>query len=614
MRRNGVLLAMLGLAWTAVDGSAQSPQFRGDATHRGTVETRGAERLGGVAWRFPTGGAIRSSPALEDGTLYIGSGDGLLYAIDAGTGALRWTFDAGSPIASSPAVTGNVVLVGSRDGVLNAVDAGNGDRIWSVETGPDLPLPWGHEGWDYIQSSPSVSGGVAYWGSGDGGVRAIDVATGRLIWHFDTGARVRSTPALSDGLLVVGSSDGFVYALDAATGTERWRFETDGVTLVSAEYGFDRVQVSASATISGDEIFIGGRDATLYALNASDGSVRWRFDESSSWVISTTAVDDTRVFSARSSSGNIRAIDRDSGDELWAYEAGAFVYSSGVLAGNVLYVGQGDGDFTALDADTGEELWSYDTGGAVYSTPVVHDGRVFFGSDDGYVYALSGTEGPGWRRAVYFDEARSGASLLGSAPAHASIRDYFANRGFETLDGDGLEAFMGARMADGAASVIVFAMDGVPDGLTTAPDGETPLMRRYLDAGGKVVWMSYPPAFLVRDPETGGVIGTDIDATSALLDVDFSARDGDDYSTHPTDQGREWGLESWWVGVGEATRDAVTEPLAVDELGRAVAWVKNFGGPRGTGFVQTRISLDHNVLRQIRLVAEFGLANADRGR
>lgn len=585
----------------------QSPQFRGEPAHSGVVTTDGVERLGGVAWTFRTDGAVRSSPALHDGTLYVGSADGHLYALDAASGALRWRFDAGSPIASSPAVTGSVVMISSRDGTLHGLAVGDGRSLWRLETGPDLPLPWGHEGWDYLHSSPTVADGVVYWGSGDGYLHAIEPSSGLQRWTVRTGGRIRSTPAVSGGLVVVGGSDGRVYAVDARTGEERWTFETAGATLDAADFGYDRRQIIASPAIVDGRVYVGSRDASLYALHAADGTLAWTFDEPSAWIIASAAVDDGRVFSTRSSSGNIRAVVRETGEELWRVQTHGFVYSSPVLVGDVLYVGRGDGLLSAFNASDGEELWSYRTEAGINSTPVVHGGRIYVGSDDGRVYALAAAEGMAWRPAVFHDERLTGRSVLGSAAEHARIRDYFAERGYEVLNAAALGRFLRDRIADSAPSVVVFAMDGLPDGIASFDGGPSPL-GDYLEAGGKVVWMGRLPGILVRDEETGRPVSTDRARPAALLDVDFSALDGDQHSVELTRAGREWGLDDWWVGRGTTRPDQVTEVLAVDAVGRAVAWVKSYGGPRGTGFVQTRATTSRHVLNQIRRVAEFGLA------
>ena len=64
------------------------------------LDARGRKR-----WSFPTLGFVTSSPALsrDERTLYIGSFDGKLYALDAGTGATRWSFQTTDHVYSSPA-------------------------------------------------------------------------------------------------------------------------------------------------------------------------------------------------------------------------------------------------------------------------------------------------------------------------------------------------------------------------------------------------------------------------------------------------------------------------------------------------------------------------------
>jgi len=119
--------------------------FRGDAAHSGTYHSAALEHFGGLQWRVQTGGMVHSSATLDDGALYIGSGDGRLYALDARTGEERWQFPTGRAISSTPAVAEGLVFVGSRDNAFWAVDARSGKQRWRLETGADKPLPWGFE-------------------------------------------------------------------------------------------------------------------------------------------------------------------------------------------------------------------------------------------------------------------------------------------------------------------------------------------------------------------------------------------------------------------------------------------------------------------------------------
>jgi hypothetical protein len=409
---------------------------------------------------------------------------------------------------------------------------------------------------------------------------------------------------VAQNLLVVGNSDGIVFGLDAQTGSERWRFETAGAALNSADFGFDRRQISASPVLSEGVVYIGSRDASLYALDASDGALLWAFDEDSAWIITTAAVTEDRVFSARSSSGNIRAIDRNTGREIWRVEAGAYVYSSPTVAGSTLYIGQGDGDFVALDVESGAERWVYRAGAAIYSTPVVHDDRVYVGSDDGFVYAFSGAQGQPMDRAVFFDQDLRDRSVFGRADSHLAAKDYFVDQGYRPLNTASLTRFLEEKISNPGPSVVVFAMDALPDPVGGAQEGES-LLRRYLNAGGKVVWMGYPPEYLVVEESTGQIVGTDRARPEALLGVDFDPYLGDSHSVTPTEAGRRWGLSGRWLGSGSALPDSVSVTLAMDELGRAESWVRSYGGPAGSGFVLMRPALSTHELAQVQRVAEY---------
>jgi len=80
----------------------------------------GKERL---LWEFETGDAVSSSPAIgSDGTVYIGSTDKKLYAINGKSGVKLWEFETGGAVHSSPAIgSDGTVYVGSGDGKLYAI-------------------------------------------------------------------------------------------------------------------------------------------------------------------------------------------------------------------------------------------------------------------------------------------------------------------------------------------------------------------------------------------------------------------------------------------------------------------------------------------------------------
>jgi len=129
-----------------------------------------AKGLPDPAFQFaPPVGPIHSSPALAGGRLYFGSDDGNLYAIDKLTGQLAWTFPTGGAILSSPAVATSdaqapIVVVGSDDGNVYFV------RDDGTSATQLIRFPIGAQ----VRSSPAIgSDGTVYIGAEDGRVYAI---------------------------------------------------------------------------------------------------------------------------------------------------------------------------------------------------------------------------------------------------------------------------------------------------------------------------------------------------------------------------------------------------------------------------------------------------------
>lgn len=97
-----------------------------------------------------------SSPAVANGKVYFGSGDGNVYAVDAETGTLQWKFPTKDVVHSSPAVVNGVVYIGSWDSYLYAIDAESGQQKWAFKSGEDNTI---HNQVGF-QSSPAVVDGT----------------------------------------------------------------------------------------------------------------------------------------------------------------------------------------------------------------------------------------------------------------------------------------------------------------------------------------------------------------------------------------------------------------------------------------------------------------------
>jgi outer membrane protein assembly factor BamB len=576
--------------------------FRGGPERTGLYPGGGVDGFAGVMWRFQTRGAVRSSPTVADNVVFVGSTDGRMYALDATRGDELWHFDGDSPVASTAAVAGDLVFYGDRAGVLRALDRADGTLRWDLPTGADIPLPWGNEGWDYYTSSPAVLGGSVLFGSRDGHLYAVEAETGSVLWRYPTEGQIWSSPAVADSTVFVGSADGSLHAVDLASGEPRWRYDTEGRSHVSAEFGFDRRTIQSSPAVADGRVFFGSRDGFVYAVEAETGSLAWRFDQEVSWCITSPGVDSGVVYAGSSDGLFAQALHADSGEELWRTSTEFRVFASPALSGETVLVADHAGVLFALDRRTGAERWRFRAGQAIQSSPVVANGVVYVGSDDGVVYAIDGTDGPSLHRAVFWD-----ASVPAVYNGHEALRDHLAGAGYEVLDADDLATFMAAREADEEPSVVVFAIDQVPE-TVGATSADTVLFRRYLDGGGRVVWLGYPPFALVRDSETGAFVGVDMGRTGEVLDVDHSSATGDEYAAWPTEEGATWGLPDTWLdGFGVNPAD-VTSVLASDERGRATAWVRRYSDAPGGGLVRLWGRLDAiGDASVVQRVAESGL-------
>ena len=226
-----------------------------------------------VAWTFPPLSSgqglagVFGPPAVsrELGLVYIGAVDGHIYAISHETGQDLGGWERAvrndpsqepQPIIAGPVLadvirsdTGpaTILLVASEDGNLYAFDAARGEELpWS---------PFRTEG--RIWSTPSVQNSIAYFGSQDHTVYAVDLRDGNELWRYQTGGAVVGNPLLFQGNVVVGSFDKKLYALDADDGELEWSFESDN-------------WFWAGPVTDGETIFAPSMDGYIYAL---DGSV-----------------------------------------------------------------------------------------------------------------------------------------------------------------------------------------------------------------------------------------------------------------------------------------------------------------------------------------------------
>lgn len=140
-------------------------------------------------------------------------------------------------------------------------------------------------------SSPVIADGRVYVAAVDTHqIHALDAATGRLMWSFQTGGRVDSPPTVYQGRVLFGSADGNVYCLRAGDGALVWQFTAAPLReqLVSFEQLESVWPVHGSLLVRDDVLyFVSGRSMFL-----DGGLTLWRLDPKTGQVLSKTLLDD----------------------------------------------------------------------------------------------------------------------------------------------------------------------------------------------------------------------------------------------------------------------------------------------------------------------------------
>jgi len=166
------------------------------------------------------GGMPHPSPAISpvDERLVAGSNDGVVYAWEFPSMNFQWRFETGGEVKGTPPVYEGSTFVGSWDNHVYSLALEDGREEWTFETG------------GIVMSNPGIDpdSGTLYVGSGDGYVYALDVDSGEEVWSRYVGGTVLGSLTVTSDCVLVGSYDTHLYALEKGSGETRWRVQNRG--------------------------------------------------------------------------------------------------------------------------------------------------------------------------------------------------------------------------------------------------------------------------------------------------------------------------------------------------------------------------------------------------
>ena len=401
----------------------------------------------------PCCGPVNRGVAVAHGFVFVGTLDSRLIALDADDGTVKWEAvnndpDSAYSITMAPYVVGNRVLVGTSGGEfatrgsVTAYDVTTGARIWRWHA---IPSPeeggwWGRwtetaptgeslgrdiareradsaryaDGWKigggpvWAHFAHDVQSGLLYVTVGNpapsndgrdrpgdnlytGSVVALDVATGKLRWYFQSVPHdvwdydLANPPVLvrqgNRKLLLVAGKMGWVYVLDAMTGTLVRRSEAfvpqmnlfvapdaEGVVTAPGPAGGANWPPSAYSPQT-DLFYVLGLHFPFTLTRAQSEPKKGEF-----WISG-----DQRPVEGAEMYGTVSAIRPGTGKIVWQRKTEPLWSGALVTAGGLLFVGQTDGWLRAYDARSGAPLWEFFCGAGVNAPAVSYelDGEQF---------------------------------------------------------------------------------------------------------------------------------------------------------------------------------------------------------------------------------------------
>ena len=323
-------------------------------------------------WHKALRGGIYSTPVTDGKSLFIGDDVGVMYSLNLKTGKTNWTFDTGMRIVGSPAVSEGVVVFGSANYTIYGLNAKTGKELWHITTN------------QAVMGAATIHEGIAYIGGGDGRMFAINIHTGKVKWSFDELKNyVLTRPLVYNNKLYFGCWDTHFYALNLTDGSLVWKWNNGN--------GNPKLSPASVWPVATDgKIFITAPDRYFTCLYAETGEQVWRTKEYK--VRETVGLsEDGKTVYSKCMWDTVVAMDATTHEPItrWATHAD-FGYEHNpampLEKDGTLWVSTKNGLLLGMETQTGKVLWRHKIGNSILNTPLPLSGKeCIFTSSEGTI-------------------------------------------------------------------------------------------------------------------------------------------------------------------------------------------------------------------------------------
>jgi len=319
------------------------------------------------------GQALR--PAVRDGAVLIAGVEGDLRSLDAATGETRWKIATEYRFAGGVGMDGRRVVLGTLDGEVVAFDRKDGEQLWQIQ----LPSE--------VLATPVVTAATVVVRGNNGRVYGLTSSDGKLAWTFDgdvplLSLRGNADPVMDGTTIYSAGDNGKLAALDLVEGKLKWE---QVLTLPDGRNELERmVDLDGQMRADRGDVFVAGYKGSTTALTSDSGRTLW-----SQKAESVSGVDvDAALVVVVESDGDVMAMDRRSGGELWVQKDLRFrMLGSPRILGTVVVVGDLEGYLHVISLKDGSIVGRIRHGREAVSAPMVVVDQVLYVQGRGGVVA-----------------------------------------------------------------------------------------------------------------------------------------------------------------------------------------------------------------------------------